>query len=124
MAITMGTFKQEFLKLVNKVYVDNFQNGLALSNVAVVKNLIIQTGVSKQLPCLAAFARYYPEVENMKLNSMFHNMLKFEIKESFEQVFGIKVVSAFKDYDSVTGNTLCVLQLEDDLEKYLEDMTL
>lgn len=124
MAISLGVFKQEFSKIVNKVYVDNFQNGLALCNIIIEKNLVIQTGISKHLPCLEAFAKFYPGVEQLKLESMIQEMLKIQIKNAFEEFFGINVVSVFKDYDPTNGNTLCVLQLEKNVEMYLEKISL
>ena len=124
MTVTMGAFKQQVLKVINKVYMDLFSNGLERATLTVQGNMMIQTGISRRLPCLAAFDNHYPMSERLRQDALYNNMLKVRIKEAFESSFGIKVAEIFKDYNPQSCNTICVFTFEHEIEYYLDKVYL
>lgn len=124
MTVTLGAFKQQVLKVINKVYMDLFSNGLERAVLIVQGNMMIQTGISRRLPCLAAFDAQYPLIERLRQDALYNNMLKVKIKEAFESSFGIKIAEIFKDYNPATSNTICVLTFEHEIEYYLDKVHL
>lgn len=116
--MTMGEFKQELLRINNKVNMEVFNQGLLSQRVDIICNRAVITAKNRRVSVLSIS-------ENMDRNTteIMDRILIIRFKQRFleemEKHFGIRPLAHLKDYDPELEISISVTLFEKDIEELL-----
>jgi len=116
--VLLGEFKQEFMRLNNKINMEVFGQGLIWQRMEIFGDKVLIIAHNKRVKALASIDRQ--DNLHSKLTDI---ALIIDYKERFiknvEEAMGIKVLAHLKDYDPVTELSFSVSILEKDVDKLI-----
>ncbi len=117
----LGDFKQEILKLNNKVNMEMFGVGLRWQKIEVMDDKAIIIANNKRVKALSAI-----DHKDAITSKLIDIALILEFKERFikevENSLGIKALAHLKDYDPGTEISFSVTIFEKDIEKLIREI--
>lgn len=117
----LGEFKQEIIRINNKVNIEIFGQGLKSQRVEIFNDKILIIANNKRVKVLSMVERK----DNMTTKIM-DLALIMEFKDRFitvlEESLGIKALAHLKDYDSNVEISISVTILDRSVEEILEDL--
>ncbi|MEK3731256.1 MULTISPECIES: Na-translocating system protein MpsC family protein [Paenibacillus] len=117
---TAGELKQDILRVYNAINKKIFNVGVKQQKVDFVGNKIIIVSRNSRVPVLKLLDENYP-LSTRQLDHLLFQLLKQEIKQSFETQFKLNIITILKDYDAETEYSGTIVFLEKDVEAYLND---
>lgn len=114
----LGEFKQEFMKLNNKVNMDVFGQGLRWQKMEVIGDKIFIIANNPRIRALSSIDK-----QDYIHSKMTDIALIYDYKERFvkavEESLGIKILTHLKDYDPISELSFSVSVMEKDVEELL-----
>lgn len=115
----VGDFKQEIMRLHNKVNMGLFGQGLRTQKVEIIQDKVFIIANNKRVTALTAI----DQKDNMT-TKLIDIALLVEFKERFlkeiEDSIKIKPLAVLKDYDPRTETTICIIILAGDVEEIIK----
>ncbi|MFU0831985.1 MAG: MpsC domain-containing protein [Oscillospiraceae bacterium] len=116
-----GTFKQEILKVYNRVNRRIFNTGVRQQNVEFAGNKIIILSLNARIPALKLLDRKYTGTTEY-MDHLLTQIFKKQIKAELEREFHLNIIAVFKDYDAVSEYSGTIICLDRDVEAYLNEL--
>lgn len=118
---TVGSLKQDILKLYNEINMEMFNAGVNRTRVDFVGNKILILSVNHRVPVLRLLDGS-DRAATSRLDRLLGEHFKVEFKKHCESRFQFHIVSILKDYDHETEYSGTIVILDRDVESYLNDM--
>lgn len=119
----MGEFKQEILKINNRVNMVVFNQGLLSQRVDVLGDKVLITAVNRRVSVLSISQEMDENTTGMLDRILILRFKSLFIRE-VEDRLGLKVVAHLKDYDSATEISVSVSIFERPVQEVLPDLKL
>lgn len=117
----LGDFKQEMMRLHNKVNMGLFGQGLRWQRVEIIQDKVFIIANNKRVTALTAI----DHKDNMT-TKLIDIALLVEFKERFlkeiEEGIGSKPLAVLKDYDPSTETSICIIIMGKDVEEVLKEI--
>ena len=117
----MGEFKQEILRINNKVNMEVFNQGLLSQRVDIFRDKVLITAKNRRVSVLSISHTMYKnttEIMDRVLIVRFKELFCAEVEEEL----GLKVLSHLKDYDPELEISVSVSIFEKPIEELLPDL--
>ncbi len=116
----IGDFKQELIKINNKVNEEMYGRGLDWQKIDIIGDKIIVLSLNQRISVL----RHIDEKDSLTARLMdlaLLNEFKIRMKAYFEEKFQLNIRSILKDYDPVNQLAGMIIVTEEPVEKFFEE---
>jgi len=116
----IGDFKQELIKINNKVNEEMYGRGLDWQKIDIIGDKIIVLSLNQRISVL----RHIDEKDALTARLMdlaLLNEFKIRMKAYFEEKFQLNIRSILKDYDPVNQLAGMIIVTEEPVEKFFEE---
>lgn len=116
----IGEFKQEIMRINNKVNLGLYGQGLAWQKVEILQDKVLIIANNKRLHALSAI----DQKDNLTTTLIDYGLLveyKRRLKQELESNIKLKVLAVMKDYDPATEIAFTFIIFEKPVEKFLEE---
>lgn len=116
----IGDFKQELIKINNKVNEEMYGRGLDWQKIDIIGDKIIVLSLNQRISVL----RHIDEKDSLTARLMdlaLLNEFKIRMKSYFEEKFQLNIRSILKDYDPVNQLAGMIIVTEEPVEKFFEE---
>lgn len=116
----IGDFKQELIKINNKVNEEMYGRGLDWQKIDIIGDKIIVLSLNQRISVL----RHIDEKDSLTARLMdlaLLNEFKIRMKAYFEEKFQLNIRSILKDYDPANQLAGMIIVTEEPVEKFFEE---
>ncbi|MEW9673129.1 Na-translocating system protein MpsC family protein [Ammoniphilus sp. 3BR4] len=110
-----ASFKKQLSQLYNEVNQEIYSAGVSKQKNDIADNRIVIFAQTKRSPLISVLSGRYPEL-TLSVDGALAMEYKRRLKEKFENQFGLKVTTIFKDYDPESQHACTVVYLEQPFE--------
>lgn len=113
-----SSFKKQLSQLYNEVNQEIYSVGVSKQKIDIQDNRIVIFAQTKRSPLISVLSDRYSEL-TVSVDGALAREYKRRLQEKFEKQFGMKILTIFKDYDSIIEHACTVIYLADgrELEK-------
>lgn len=109
-----SSFKKQLSQLYNEVNQEIYSTGVNKQKIDILDNRIVIFAQTKRSPLISVLSGRYSEL-TASVDAALAMEYKYRLKEKFEERFGKKIVTIFKDYDAISEHACTVIYLEQPL---------
>lgn len=109
-----SSFKKQLSQLYNEVNRDIYSIGVNKQKIDIQDNRIVIFAQTKRSPLISVLGERYPELA-LSVDGALAAEYKRRLKDQFEKLFGMKIITIIKDYDAASEHACTVIYLEQSL---------
>jgi uncharacterized protein YbcI len=109
-------FKKQLAQLYNEINQEIYSSGVQKQKIDIVDNKIIIFAQAKRAPLLSVLSERFNEL-TLTVDAALSIEFKRKLKEKFETLFHLKVISIFKDYDPFTQTSCTIIYLDQTIDE-------